>query len=82
MADFATMTNLDVWYARLDVEKVFNEYRSRATPEEIKRFERNLAKAQAKDNMKAFAKLTEQVDGEYRIKARPAGRRPARRPAA
>ena len=30
---FARMTNLDVWYARLDVEKVFNEYRSRATPE-------------------------------------------------
>ena len=71
MADFAKMTNLDVWYARLDVEKVFNEYRSRATPSEIKRFERNLAKAQAKDNMKAFAKLTERVDGEYRIKADP-----------
>jgi hypothetical protein len=65
------MTNLDVWYARLDVEKVFNEYRSRATPSEIKRFERNLAKAQAKDNMGAFAKLCEQVDGEYRIKADP-----------
>ena len=71
MAQFAAMTNLDVWYARLDVEKVFNEYRSRATPEEIKRFERNLAKAQAKDNMKAFEKLTEQVDGEYRIKSDP-----------
>jgi uncharacterized protein (DUF2252 family) len=71
MADFATMTNLDVWYARLDVEKVFNEFRSRATPDEIKRFERNLAKAQAKGNMKAFAKLTEQVDGEYRIKSDP-----------
>ncbi len=71
MADFANMTNLDVWYARLDVEKVFNEYRSRATPAERKRFERNLAKAQAKDNMKAFAKLCEQVDGEYRIKADP-----------
>jgi uncharacterized protein (DUF2252 family) len=71
MTDFAKMTNLDVWYARLDVEKVFNEYRSRATPSEIKRFERNLAKAQAKDNMGAFAKLCEQVDGEYRIKADP-----------
>jgi uncharacterized protein (DUF2252 family) len=71
MAEFAAMTNLDVWYARLDVEKVFNEYRSRATPEEIKRFEKNLAKAQAKGNMKAFEKLTEQVDGEYRIKSDP-----------
>jgi uncharacterized protein (DUF2252 family) len=71
MTGFAAMTNLDVWYARLDVEKTFNEYRKQATPEEIKRFDKNVAKAQSKDNMKAFAKLTEQVDGEYRIKSDP-----------
>jgi hypothetical protein len=50
---------------------VFGEYRSQATPEEIKRFEKNLAKAQSKDNMKALAKLTEWVDGEHRIKSDP-----------
>ena len=71
MTTFSGMTNLDVWYARLDVEKIFAEYRSRATPAEIKRFEKNLAKAQGKDNMKAFTKLTELVDGEHRIKADP-----------
>ena len=71
MAQFAAMTNLDVWYAHLDVEKVFAEARAQATPEEIKRFEKNLAKAQSKDNLKAFTKLTEQVDGEYRIKSDP-----------
>jgi uncharacterized protein (DUF2252 family) len=71
MLQFAAMTNLDVWYARLDVEQVFNEYRSQATPEQVKRFEKNLAKAQSKDNMKAFNKLTERVDGEYRIKSDP-----------
>jgi uncharacterized protein (DUF2252 family) len=71
IAGFASMPNLDVWYARLDVERVFNEYRSQAPPEEVKRFEKNLAKAQAKDNMKAFAKLTVQVDGEHRIKSDP-----------
>jgi uncharacterized protein (DUF2252 family) len=71
MATFSVMTNLDVWYARLDVEKVFAEYRSTATPAEIKRFEKNLAKAQGKDNMKAFTKLTEVVDGEHRIKSDP-----------
>jgi uncharacterized protein (DUF2252 family) len=71
MTTFSGMTNLDVWYARLDVEKVFAEYRSRATPAEVKRFEKNLAKAQGKDNMKAFTKLTEVVDGEHRIKADP-----------
>jgi uncharacterized protein (DUF2252 family) len=71
MLQFAGMTNLDVWYARLDVEQVFNEYRSQATPEQVKRFEKNLAKAQSKDNMRAFAKLTTRVDGEYRIKSDP-----------
>jgi uncharacterized protein (DUF2252 family) len=71
MVQFSVMTNLDVWYAHLDVEKVFAQARAEATPEEIKRFEKSLAKAHAKDNMKAFAKLTEQVDGEYRIKSDP-----------
>jgi len=71
MAKFAGMTNLDVWYAHLDVEQTFNDYRRRATPEEVKRFEKNLAKAQSKDNMKAFSKLTELVDGDYRIKSDP-----------
>jgi uncharacterized protein (DUF2252 family) len=71
MVQFATMSNLDVWYAHLDVEKVFNEARAQATPEEVKRFEKSLAKAQSKDNLKAFAKLTEEVDGEYRIKSDP-----------
>jgi uncharacterized protein (DUF2252 family) len=71
IVQFSTMTNLDVWYAHLDVEKVFNEARAQATPTEIKKFEKTLAKAQSKDNMKAFAKLTEQVDGDYRIKSDP-----------
>jgi uncharacterized protein (DUF2252 family) len=71
MSQFAAMTNLDVWYAHLDVERVFDQYRSQATPAQVKRFEKNLAKAQSKDNMKAFAKLTELVDGEHRIKSDP-----------
>jgi uncharacterized protein (DUF2252 family) len=71
MVQFSTMTNLDVWYAHLDVEKVFAEARAGLTADEVKRFEKSLAKAQSKDNMKAFAKLTENVDGEYRIKSDP-----------
>jgi uncharacterized protein (DUF2252 family) len=71
MAEFAAMSNLDLWYAHLDVEKVFKEAQAQASPAEVKRFEKNLAKAQSKDNLKAFAKLTEQVDGEHRIKSDP-----------
>ena len=36
-----------------------------------KRFERNLAKTQSKDSLRAFAKLTEIVDGEPRIASDP-----------
>ena len=45
--------------------------RSRATAKQVKRFERNVAKARSKDSMKAFAKLTEIVDGEPRIASDP-----------
>ena len=37
----------------------------------MKRFERNVAKAQSKDSLRAFAKLTEIVDGEPRIVSDP-----------
>ena len=36
-----------------------------------KRFERNVAKARSKDSLRAFAKLTEMVDGEPRIVSDP-----------
>jgi uncharacterized protein (DUF2252 family) len=71
MANFAGRTNLEVWYARFDVQRVFDEFRAQATTTEVKRFEKATAKAQAKDNMKAFEKLTEVVDGEHRITADP-----------
>jgi uncharacterized protein (DUF2252 family) len=71
MVDFAGKTNLEVWYARFDVQRVFDEFRAQATPTEVKRFEKLTAKAQSKDNMKAFKKLTELVDGEHRIKSDP-----------
>jgi Uncharacterized protein conserved in bacteria (DUF2252) len=37
----------------------------------VKRFKRNVAKAQAKDSLRAFAKLTETVEGEPRIASDP-----------
>ncbi len=67
MASFAGAPNLDVWYARLDVAKYLERFRANATAADIKRFDRNMAKAESKDSMKALEKLTELVDGEYRI---------------
>jgi uncharacterized protein (DUF2252 family) len=70
MRGFAEMGNLDLWYARIQVEDL-QRAAQRTSAKQRKRFERNLAKAQSKDSMKAFAKLTEIVDGEPRIASDP-----------
>jgi len=67
MRQFAAMRNLDVWYSRIHVEEIIAEFAAHATGEQRKRMEKNLEKARTKDSLKAFAKLTETVDGEPRI---------------
>ena len=67
MAEFAQLGNLDVWYARLDTEALLARWSDRVTSKEAKQFQRTVAKAQSKDSGRAFAKLTEKVDGEVRI---------------
>ncbi len=68
---FAGMRNLDLWYARLDVDSIGEELRKQATSKELKRLEENLAKSRTKDSLKAFNKLTAVVDGEPRITGDP-----------
>jgi len=67
MAEFAAMSNLDVWYSHLDIESVLAEFGSQFKPKVVKRAQKGLAKARTKDSMTAFSKLTEVVDGEPRI---------------
>jgi uncharacterized protein (DUF2252 family) len=64
--EFARMGNLELWYARIQEQDLARAVR-RGSRKQIRRFERNVAKAQSKDSLKAFAKLTEIVDGEPRI---------------
>ena len=64
MRQFAGMRTLDVWYARLEVEAMFARYDAAAG-------EKLIAKARAKDNLRAFAKLTHTVDGAPRIVSDP-----------
>jgi uncharacterized protein (DUF2252 family) len=71
MAGFAGMSNLEVWYAHLDIEAAIAEQRSQFKAKEVKRTEKNVAKARTRDSMSAFSKLTEQVDGQPRIVAEP-----------
>jgi uncharacterized protein (DUF2252 family) len=63
--------NLDVWYQRLDVSSLIDHWEGEAKKKEIKAFERDVAKARTKDSMRAFAKLTHEVDGEPRIVSDP-----------
>jgi uncharacterized protein (DUF2252 family) len=67
MAEFAAMTNLDVWYSQLDIESAIRDYGSQFKPAIVKRTQKNLAKARTKDSLAAFSKLTHVVDGKARI---------------
>ena len=78
MREFAAMRNLDVWYARLDVESFLAEVAKVATPEDMKRARKNVAKAHKKNSMKAFDRLVRVVDGEPQIISDPPLLVPAR----
>jgi len=71
MATFASQTNLDVWYARLDMEQLLAQLQAQLDRKRLKGLEKNLAKARTKDSMQAFEKLTTMVDGEPRIISQP-----------
>jgi uncharacterized protein (DUF2252 family) len=71
MREFAALGDLEVWYARLDVDDLFNRYRKQLGTQQVRRTKRNLAKARAKDRMRAMSKLTQQVDGSTRIRSQP-----------
>jgi uncharacterized protein (DUF2252 family) len=67
MRDFAQMRVLDVWYARLHIDELFERWSASASARQVKRFDRNIAKARAKDSLRAWSRLTEIVDGRPRI---------------
>ncbi len=69
MRGFASQRNLEVWYARLDVDAVMGEID--AEPKLSKQVRKGVAKAQAKDSLRALEKLTEKVDGELRFRSEP-----------
>jgi uncharacterized protein (DUF2252 family) len=71
MRRFATMRNLELWYARLDVARIRSHVGERVTPKERRAFERRVAGARAKDHLRAMAKLAQRVDGVPRIISRP-----------
>jgi uncharacterized protein (DUF2252 family) len=67
MRGFAAMRNIDVWYSRLDVEPAFAALRSQVDERRYRQVERSLAKARAKDSVRALDRLTHEQGGRVRI---------------
>jgi uncharacterized protein (DUF2252 family) len=71
MRELAELGNLDVWYQRLDLETIEERWVTAVGDKQRRAFERNVAKARAKDRDRAFAKLAHEVDGRLRIISKP-----------
>ena len=71
MRGHAAERNLDLWYSRVQVEEILAGAAESETKKQLKRAEKNIAKARSKDSLRAFGKLTETVDGEPRIRNDP-----------
>jgi uncharacterized protein (DUF2252 family) len=71
MRRLAQMGNLDSWYRQLDSDSIAAGWAAAAGGKQRRTFKRTIAKARAKDSGRAFAKLTEAVDGKVRIVSDP-----------
>jgi len=67
MRTFAGMTNLDVWYAHMDMDQLRAQFDSQLRARQRKALDKGLAKARTRDSMQEVAKLTRMVDGRPRI---------------
>jgi uncharacterized protein (DUF2252 family) len=71
MRSFAGMTNLEVWYAHMDMDQMRAQFDAQLRPRQRKVVDKGLAKARTRDSMEEVAKLTRVVDGQPRIIADP-----------
>jgi uncharacterized protein (DUF2252 family) len=69
MRRLARMRAVELWYTDTDrdLQEILAAWSRRVDRRQRERFERDVARARAKDSLRAFAKLTEIVDGGPRI---------------
>jgi uncharacterized protein (DUF2252 family) len=67
MRQFAAMTNLDVWYAHMDINELRAELDSQLRARQRKLMDKGLAKARTRDSTEELVKLSHMVDGRPRI---------------
>ena len=70
MRRLASMRTIDVWYERLNVQAL-EQYRSQVSHSQAKNFDKNVAKAERKNSLRAFDRLTKSENGEIRIVSDP-----------
>jgi len=71
IASYAAMRFVDVWYSRIDIDEVnrlFDVLQPRAA---VRRRHRDIAQARRRTSQRAFLKMCDQVQGQYRIRSAP-----------
>ncbi|MFJ4314125.1 DUF2252 domain-containing protein [Streptomyces lavendulae] len=71
MTRFAGLSNLDVWYTKVDAAGLKALITGQLRKEGRRKLDRALAKARSRDTLQVFDKLTRVVDGHRRIAADP-----------
>ena len=68
MANYAAMRFLKVWYSRIDVDEVTRLFDALQPKSAVRRRHQDIARAQRRTSLKAFLKMCDQVEGQYRIR--------------
>jgi uncharacterized protein (DUF2252 family) len=67
MRTLAGVSDLDVWYTRVEVSNVLRRLRRRGSAKAVSRAKRNIARARSKDSLRALGKLTTNDGGALRL---------------
>jgi uncharacterized protein (DUF2252 family) len=68
MANYAAMRFLKVWYSRIDVDEVTSLFDALQPKAAVRRRRLDIAKAHRRTSLRAFLKMCDQVEGQYRIR--------------
>jgi uncharacterized protein (DUF2252 family) len=71
MRVFAGMRDIEVWYARMEIDSFLRDWRSALGKQRVKKLEQAAAKAHGKDSMRALSRLSERRGGRRRIVSDP-----------
>ena len=68
MTGYAAMRFLQVWYSRIDIDEVSRLFDALQSKAAVRRRHRDIAKAHRSTSLKAFLKMCDEVEGQYRIR--------------